>query len=388
MAKEQSSDTKAVRIQTQRSDQREHSTPLFLTSSFVFDSAEHAEKLFNQEVEGNVYSRYSNPNTDEFIHKLCALEQTAAGIATASGMSAVFSSMAALLEQGDHILVSRALFGSTHQLLTNVFAKWGITHTYVDVANPEDWEKAITSDTKMIYLETPSNPGLEIIDLEWASELAKAHNLILNVDNCFATPVLQKPALFGADIVIHSATKFIDGQGRGLGGAILGSADLIEKVQAFTRHAGPAMSPFNAWMFSKSLETLSVRMERHCKSALFLAECLEKHPSIQEVRYPFLPSHPSFTLAKKQMSAGGGLFTIKLDDKSKARSFIDGLKIISRSSNLGDTRTIATHPATTTHSKLHAEERAQLGITDGLIRISCGLEDAQDLLRDIEQALD
>lgn len=377
----------AIRTQTARGKQREHATPLYLTSSFVFDSADHAEQLFANEIEGNIYSRYSNPNTDEFIRKMCLMEETEAGIATSSGMSAVFSSMAALLSQGDHILVSRSLFGSTHQILTNIFPKWGIRHTYVDVDKPETWEAAIETDTKMVFVETPSNPGLDIIDLEWLGKLARKHDLIYNVDNCFATPYLQQPSKYGADLVIHSATKFIDGQGRGLGGAILGRADLIQEIQGFTRHSGPALSPFNAWMFSKSLETLAVRMERHCDNAEYLAMQLVDDDRIKRVNYPFLKSHPQYELAKSQMKRGGGILTIDIGTVGKAKSFIDHLEMISRSSNLGDTRTIATHPATTTHSKLTEEERKKVNITPGLIRISVGLESAKDILDDINRAL-
>lgn len=386
--KKQNPETAAVRIQTERGIEREHATPIFMTSSFVFDSAEQAERLFANEEEGNIYSRYSNPSTDEFIRKLATLEGLEAGIATASGMAAVFSSMAAFLESGDHILVARALFGSTHQILTQIFPKWGIQHTYVDGTKPETWSAALTPKTKMFFLETPSNPGLEIIDLQQAGDFAKTHQLLFLVDNCFATPYLQQPALYGADLVIHSATKFIDGQGRGLGGAILGSQALISQIEAFTRHTGPALSPFNSWMFSKSLETLAVRMERHCATAFALAEQLESHPAIQHVRYPFLPSHPQHELAISQMKLGGGLFTMTLSDKETARKWMNALCMISRSSNLGDSRTIATHPATTTHSKLTAEERLSLGITDGLLRISCGLEHQEDILTDIVQALE
>lgn len=381
--------TKAIRTQTERSTQREHSTPLFMTSSFVFDSAEHARALFANEVEGNVYSRYSNPNTNEFITKMCEMEEAEAGITTASGMSAVFSSLAALLDQGDHVLACRSLFGSTHQILNTIFPRWGISHSYADIDKPEDWEALIKDNTRVLFLETPSNPGLDLIDLEWACELAQEHNLITIVDNCFATPYLQKPMDFGADIVIHSATKFIDGQGRAIGGIIVGKARYIDEMETFTRHSGPALSPFNAWLFSKSLETLPARMDRHCSNALKLAEFLEDHSSVDWVKYPFLKSHPQYELAHKQMKAGGGVvaFNIK-GGYERAKNFLDRLTMISLSANLGDTRTIATHPASTTHSKLTEEERAAVNITPGLVRIAVGLEEIEDIIEDVDQALD
>lgn len=381
-------DTKAIRTQTQRTEQREHSTPLFMTSSFVFDSAEHARALFANEVEGNVYSRYSNPNTDEFVAKLCQMEGAESGVATASGMAAVFSSLGALLEQRDHILASRSLFGSSHQILSSILPKWGIDFSYADIDKPEKWEQLIKPATKLMFLETPSNPGLDLIDLEWAGKLAKEHNLIVVVDNCFATPYLQKPMEYGADVVLHSATKFIDGQGRGIGGAILGKEEYMEEVQFFTRHTGPAMSPFNAWMFSKSLETLPARMDRHCSNALELATFLEGHEAVEWVKYPFLPSHPQYELAKKQMSQGGGVLSFNIKGGfEKAKQFLDKLSVLSLSANLGDTRTIATHPASTTHSKLSEEERAAVNITPGLIRIAVGLEDITDITEDVDQAL-
>ena len=381
--------TKAIRTQTPKTDQREHSTPVYLTSSFRFDSTEHGRALFANEVDGNVYSRYSNPTCDEFVEKIRLLEGCEDGIPTASGMAGVFVSMAGLLEQGDHILVSRSLFGSTHQILNGIFPKWGITHTYVDADKPEQWEAAITPQTRMIFIETPSNPGLDIIDLEWLGELARKHKLILNVDNCFATPVLQQPAKYGADLVVHSSTKSIDGQGRAIGGVIVGKSRYIEELRFFARHSGPAMSPFNAWVFSKSLETLDVRMEKHCAQAAEIAERLQGIKGIAGVKYPFLPDHPQYKLAKKQMSAGGGIVTLTLEGGyDQASYFIDGLEMISLSPNLGDTRTIATHPASTTHSKLSEEERQRVGITPGLVRISVGLEHPDDILADITQALE
>ncbi|MEX0772966.1 MAG: aminotransferase class I/II-fold pyridoxal phosphate-dependent enzyme [Balneolales bacterium] len=383
------SQTKAIRNQVKRSEHREHSVPLYLTSSFVFNDAEQARAMFANEIEGNVYSRFSNPNTEEFVDKMCALEEAEDGVATASGMSAVYTSLAGLLDQGDHILVSRAVFGSTHQILTMVLPRFGITYTYADGGDPESWEKLIQPNTKMIFVETPSNPGLDLIDLEWVGELAKKHNLLLNVDNCFATPYLQKPMLLGADIVVHSATKYIDGQGRAIGGVIVGNQDLIDKIRFFARHTGPALSPFNAWLFSKSLETLSIRMEKHSENALELASYLEDHSEVDSVKYPFLASHPQHALAKKQMKMGSGLvvFNVK-GGLERGRRFMDSLKMLSLTANLGDTRTIATHPASTTHSKLTEEERNAVSIFPGLIRVSTGLEDMEDIIDDIEQALE
>ncbi|PAU93680.1 O-succinylhomoserine sulfhydrylase [Aliifodinibius salipaludis] len=382
------SETKAIRTQTKRTEEHEHSTPLFMTSSFVFDSAEHARALFAKEVEGNVYSRYSNPNTNEFEEKMCRLEGADAGIATASGMSAIFSSLAGLLEQGDHILACRSLFGSSHQILNNILPKWGIDYSYGDIDKPEQWESLIKDKTKVLFLETPSNPGLDLIDLEWAGELADSHNLIMIVDNCFATPYLQKPMEYGADIVLHSATKFIDGQGRGIGGVIVGKENYIDEISTFTRHSGPAMSPFNAWMFSKSLETLPARMDRHCQNALSLAQFLEEQQNTAWVKYPFLKSHPQYELAKKQMRQGGGVVAFNITGGYEAATeFLDKLEMLSLSANLGDSRTIATHPASTTHSKLTKEERETVNITPGMIRIAVGLEAIEDIQADIEQAL-
>ncbi len=382
-------ETNAIRTQVEQTEFREHSVPLYLTSSFTFESAEQGRALFADEITGNIYTRFSNPNNSEFIEKLCLLEGTEDGIATASGMAAMFVSMAALLQSGDHLIASRSVFGSTHQILTMILPKWGISHTYVDITEPEKWEAAIQPNTKMIFLETPSNPALDIIDLEWLGKLSKKHNLILNVDNCFATPYLQNPAKYGADIVTHSATKFIDGQGRTIGGAILGNKDLIKQIRFFARHTGPAMSPFNAWVLSKSLETLAVRMERHCQNALALADYLETLPQISKVKYPFLPSHPQHELAKKQMRLGGGVVTFELKGGlEQGKKFLDALKMCSLTANLGDVRTTATHPASMTHSKLKEEERQAVGITAGLVRISVGLENIQDIIADITQAIE
>lgn len=381
-------ETIAIRQQAAQTDFREHSVPLYLTSSFTFDNAEQARSLFADEIEGNIYSRFSNPNSSELIQKVALLEATDDGIATATGMAAMFGSMAALLSQGDHVLAARSLFGSTHQLLTKVLPRWGITHTYADISRVHEWESLIRPETKMIFVETPSNPGLEIIDLEWLGKLANAHNLILVVDNCFATPYLQQPAKWGAHLVTHSATKFIDGQGRVLGGLILGQKELIEEIRFFSRHTGPAISPFNAWILSKSLETLPLRMEKHCENALKIAGYLEGHQKLENVSYPFLPSHPQHELAKKQMKHGGGILTFIVKGGAEGcGQFLDKLKTLSVTANLGDTRSIITHPATTTHSKLSQEERKRVGIADGLVRLSVGLENVNDIIEDIEQAL-
>lgn len=388
MSQERNFETDAIRTQHERSECREHSVPLYITSSFVFDDAEQARAMFADEIPGNIYSRYSNPNTNEFIDKLCLLEGTEDGIATASGMAAMYVSMAALLQSGDHVLACRSVFGSTHQILNLIFPKFGISHSYADINEPDTWESKIQPNTKMIFVETPSNPALDILDLEWLGKLAAKHKVILNVDNCFATPYLQTPAKWGAHIVTHSATKFIDGQGRVIGGAILGTKELIKEIRFFARHTGPSMSPFNAWILSKSLETLAVRMDKHCANSLELAKYLEGNESVLKVKYPFLPSHPHHALAKKQMKLGGGIVTFEIKGGiDRGRKFLNALKMISHTPNLGDTRTIAIHPASTTHSKLTDDERAAVGITPGLIRISVGLENINDIIADIEQAI-
>lgn len=382
-------ETNAIRTQSEQTSNREHSVPLYLTSSFTFDDAEQMRAMFADELEGNIYSRFTNPNTSEFVNKMCLLEGAEAGYATASGMAAVFASFMALLKSGDHILASNSIFGSTHTVLSKILPKYGIEHTYADVNKPETWESLIQKNTKMIFVETPSNPGLDIIDLEWLGKLSKKHNVILNVDNCFATPFIQRPIEFGADIVTHSATKYIDGQGRVLGGIAVGKKELIKEIYTFCRSTGPSLSPFNAWTLSKSLETLSIRMERHSQSAHKLAMLLENHPNIKQVRYPFLLSHPQFEIAKKQMSLGGGIVAFEIKGGvDKGRTFLDALKMCSLTANLGDTRTIATHPASTTHAKLTEEERLAVGITPGLVRISVGLENIIDIIADIEQALE
>lgn len=381
-------ETIAIRTQTEKSQYREHSTPLYLTSSFTFNDAEQMRSVFADEEEGNIYGRFSNPNVTEFIDKICLMEGAEAGWATATGMSAIFTGFGALLQQGDHILACRSVFGSTHQLFSQIFPKWGISYTYVDVDDTENWHLFVQENTKVLFLETPTNPGIEIIDLEWAGKLAKEHNLLFFVDNCFATPYLQQPIKFGADLVMHSATKYIDGQGRVLGGILVGKKELIQEIQFFARHTGPALSAFDAWVLSKSLETLAVRMDRHAENALKVAQWLENSPLVDWVKYPFLPSHPQFEIAKKQMKAGGGMVTFQIKgDLDKGKNFLNSLRLFSRTANLGDSRSIATHPASTTHGKLSEEERLNVGITDGLIRLSIGLEHVEDIIADLEQAL-
>lgn len=381
-------ETLAIRLQNERTKHHEHSVPLYLTSSYVFDDAEDMRAQFADEKEGEIYSRYANPNVQELIDKMAVLENAETGWATASGMAAVFTFFGALLQSGDHIVSARSVFGSTHRLFTEILPKWGITTTYVDFDDYEGFEKAITPATKILFLETPSNPGLDIIDLEKIASITKRHSILFAVDNCFATPLLQRPIDFGADVTIHSATKYIDGQGRTLGGLILSSSEIIEKVKAFARHTGPALSPFNAWTLSKSLETLDVRMERHCKNALEIATRLEGHDAIEWVKYPFLKSHPQYEIAIKQMKKGGGIVSFELKGGLEAgRKFLDQLNLFSLTANLGDTRSIATHPASTTHSKLTSEQRLEVGITDGLVRLSIGLEHIEDIWEDIQKAL-
>lgn len=382
-------ETNAIRIQTERTAEKEHSTPLFLTSSFIYDSAEDMGAAFADDtLDVNIYSRFSNPTTDEFIAKIASLEATEDGIATATGMAAVFSTFMTFLSKGDHIVSASAVFGSTHTILTKFLPKWGIDFSYFDMNKPESIEALIQPNTKMLYVETPSNPGLDIIDIEFLSKLCKPRNILLVVDNCFATPAVQQPILLGADLVIHSATKFIDGQGRVLGGVVVGRKDLIYPLYLFIRNTGPSMSPFNAWVLSKSLETLFIRMDRHASSALKLANALEGHPNLKMVKYPFLPSHPQFEIAKKQMKNGGGILTFEIiGGIENGKKFLNALKMLSLTNNLGDSRSIAAHPASTTHSKLSENERNAVGITPGLVRISVGLEHPDDIIEDILQAL-
>lgn len=381
-------ETEAIRNQDPRTPNREHSVPVYLTSSFVFDDAEQARALFADEIPGNIYTRFSNPNNTELVQKICRLEEAEDGLACASGMSAIFTTLGALLKSGDHVIASKALFGSTHQILNMILPKWGITTSYVDLRTPEKWADAVQPNTKLIFVETPSNPGLDLVDLEWLNAFSRDHKLISVVDNCFATPYLQQPLKYGLDLVTHSATKFIDGQGRAIGGLIAGRADLVKDIRFFARHTGPSLSPFNAWVFSKSLETLAVRMDRHCANAQRLAEWLETRPEVERVIYPFLESHPQMALARKQMKQGGGVVSFVIKGEIEAgRGFLNRLEMLSHTANLGDARTTATHPASTTHSKLSEADRLAVGIEPGLIRISAGLEHFDDIVADIEQAL-
>lgn len=383
-------ETKAIRLQTEQTNQKEHATPLFLTSSFTYDTAEEMGAAFADDtLDVNIYSRFSNPTVDEFITKMAVLEGAEDGVATGTGMAAIFGTFMTFLSKGDHIISASAVFGSTHTILTKYLPKWGIEFSYFDMTKPESIVALIKPSTKMLYVETPSNPGLDIIDIEWLSALCKQHNILLVVDNCFATPAVQQPIQYGADLVLHSATKFIDGQGRVLGGVVVGKKELIKQLYLFIRNTGPSMSPFNAWVLSKSLETLFIRMEKHAANALYLAKALQNHVKLSSVKYPFLHDHPQYEIAKKQMANGGGILTFEIKGGvDGGRKFLNALQMLSMTNNLGDSRSIASHPASTTHSKLTDEERAAVGITPGLIRISAGLEHPEDILNDILQALE
>ncbi|QXP63142.1 O-succinylhomoserine sulfhydrylase [Polaribacter sp. HaHaR_3_91] len=382
-------ETEAIRSQTERSQFSEHSTPLYLTSSFVFDDAEDMRSSFAEEKERNLYSRFTNPNTTEFVDKIVAMEGAEAGYAFATGMAAIFSSFAALLSAGDHIVSCRSVFGSTHGMFTKYLPKWNIETSYFKVDEVDLIESLIQENTKVLYIETPTNPAVDILDLDVIGKIAKKHNLIFIVDNCFATPYIQQPIKFGADLVIHSATKLIDGQGRVLGGVTVGRADLLREIYLFARNTGPAMSPFNAWVLSKSLETLSIRVEKHCENALKVASFLEENENVELVKYPFLKSHPQYEVAKNQMKLGGNIVAFEIKGGIEAgRKFLDAIKMCSLSANLGDTRTIVTHPSSTTHGRLSEEDRLEVGITNGLVRVSVGLEHAVDIIADLKQALD
>jgi len=388
MTKKRQFETEAIRNQMPRSGFSEHTSAMYVTSSFVFDDAEDMRASFAEEKEKNIYSRYSNPNNTEFVDKIVAMEGAESGYAFASGMSAIFSTFGALLSSGDHILSARSVFGSTHALFTKFLPKWNIDTSYFNINESDAIESLIQPNTKILYAETPTNPGLEVIDLEFLGKICKKHGILLVIDNCFATPYLQQPIKYGADLVVHSATKLIDGQGRVLGGVTVGKAELIREIYLFARNTGPSLSPFNSWILSKSLETLSVRVDRHCENAMEVAEYLEKHEQVNEVRYPFLKSHPQYDIAVKQMKKGGNIVAFEVKGGIQGgRKFLDKLQMCSLSANLGDTRTIVTHPASSTHSKLSVEERNIVGITDGLIRVSVGLENISDIVEDLSQAL-
>jgi len=381
-------ETAAIRNQTERTQFSEHSTPLYLTSSFVFDDAEEMRASFAEEKERNLYSRFTNPNTTEFVNKIVSMEGAEAGYAFATGMSAIFSTFAALLSAGDHIVSCRSVFGSTHSMFTKFLPKWNIETSYFKVNEVDMLESLIQPNTKILYIETPTNPAVDILDLELIGQIAKKHNLIYIVDNCFATPYLQKPIKFGADLVIHSATKLIDGQGRVLGGVTVGNKELMREIYLFARNTGPAMSPFNAWVLSKSLETLAIRVDKHAENALKVAEFLETQENVTMVKYPFLKSHPQYAIAKNQMKLGGNIVAFEIKGGIAAgRTFLNTIKMCSLSANLGDTRTIVTHPSSTTHGRLSEEDRLAVGITKGLVRVSVGLENVADIIEDLEQAL-
>ena len=381
--------TSAVRTQAEVSPHREHSVPIFVTSSFVFDDSEEMRAAFAGDIDRNIYSRFTNPNVAELSEKIRILEGAEAGYSTATGMAAVFSTFGALLSSGDHILACRSLFGSTHTILTKILPRWGITHTYFDAWDPDSWAEKVEDNTRLIFVETPTNPAVDLVDLERLGALSAERDLLLAVDNCFATPVLQRPLEFGAHLSIHSATKYIDGQGRVMGGVVVGQADLVQEIDDFARATGPSMSPFNAWVLSKSVETLELRMEKHTENAMKIAEWIEGQPGVTDVKYPFLPSHPQYEVARRQMTGGGGILSLKLEGGlEQGKRFLDAVEMCSLTANLGDTRTIVSHPSSTTHAKLTEEERQTVGITPGLVRISVGLEEPQDVVQDIQQALE
>lgn len=381
-------ETQAIRTQTEKTQYNEHSTPLYLTSSFVFDDAENMRAVFAEEVEQYSYSRFTNPNQTELVDKICLFEKAEAGYAFATGMAAVYCSLFPLLKTGDHIVSCSNIFGSTRSLFSNMFPEWGVTTTYFDLNSVYDIEKIIQPNTKILFAESPTNPGVDVLDLAFLGEIARKHNLLFIVDNTFATPYLQNPIALGAHLVIHSTTKLIDGQGRVCGGVTVGNKDLIQKIYVFARTIGASISPFNAWVLSKSLETLAVRVDRHCENALAIAEFLEKHPNVEFAKYPFLPSHPQYAIAKQQMKQGGNIIAFGIKGGLEAgRKFIDAVQLCSRSANLGDSRTIVTHPASTTHSKVPPAEKLATGVTDNLIRLSVGLENVKDIINDLDQAL-
>ena len=381
-------DTLAIRGGYQRTHENEHAEAMFLTSSYVFESAAMAAKYFSNEAQGNVYSRYTNPTVRSFEKRLAAMEGGEQCVATASGMAATLSVIMALLQSGDHVVCSQDVFGSTRVMMDKYIAKFGVSVTYVPLVDIDAWQAAIRPETKMLFCETPSNPLSEIADLEALAAVAKHAQALLVVDNCFCTPVLQKPLQWGADIVVHSATKYIDGQGRCLGGAVVGSATLMEQVEGFLRAAGPTMSPFNAWVFLKGLETLRIRMQAHSANAADLASWLQAHPKVSKVYYSGLPDHPGHSLAKKQQSDFGGVVAFEVEGgQDAAWRVIDSTQMLSLTANLGDAKTTIVHPATTTHGRLSDEARLEAGIGDGLIRVAVGLEDIIDIKADLEQGL-
>jgi O-succinylhomoserine sulfhydrylase len=386
--KELNFDTKAIREGYRTTAEQEHSEAIFLTSSFVFDSAEQAAKRFSKEEPGNIYARFTNPTVDAFEKKLAALEGAEACVATSSGMAAIFATLMALLKTGDHIVASRNMFGTSIVLLNTIIAKFGISVSFVDLSDLNAWENSINDNTKLFLLETPSNPLGQVVDLLALSKIAKANDILLAVDNAILTPALQKPLELGADIVIHSATKYIDGQGRCLAGAVLGNEDIIEQVHGFVRTTGPSLSAFNAWIVLKGLDTLRLRMNAHCDNALTLATWLEKQPAVEKVHYLGLKSHPHHQLAKNQQAGFGGIVSFEIKGGQQAAfNIINATEIFSITANLGDTKSTITHPATTTHGRLTDEEKLSANISESLIRISVGLEDVNDLIDDINKGL-
>ncbi len=381
--------TRAVRAGQQRTAEGEHSEAIFPTSSYVFASAAQAAARFSGDQAGNIYSRFTNPTVRTFEERLASMEGAERCVATASGMAAILATCAALLKAGDHIVSSRSIFGTTTVLFSTYLARLGIETTFVPQADMDSWEAAMRPETRLLFLETPSNPLMEIADIKRLSTLARSNNCVLVVDNCFCTPVLQQPLALGADIVIHSATKYLDGQGRCIGGAVVGDSERVGKdVYGFLRTAGPSMSPFNAWVFLKGLETLSIRMQAHCSSALSLAQWLEQQPAVARVYHPGLASHPQHALASSQQTGFGGIVSFELQGgRQHAWAFIDALRIFSITANLGDTKSTVTHPATTTHGRLTPEQRADTGISDGLVRLAIGLEAVNDLKTDLAAGL-
>ncbi|MFM9913776.1 MAG: O-succinylhomoserine sulfhydrylase [Methylophilaceae bacterium] len=388
MTKKLNPETLAVRAGSQHTEFGENSEAMFLTSSFVFESAAQAAARFGGQEPGNIYSRFTNPSVTMFEDKLAALEGAERCVATSSGMSAILACVMGLCSAGDHVVASRSIFGTTVQLFGNILKRWGLEVTFVSLTNPDEWQAAIKPNTKLLFVETPSNPLTEVCDIALLADIAHKSDVLLAVDNCFCTPALQKPLELGADIIIHSATKYIDGQGRCLGGAVLGKKDVLEPVFGFLRTAGPTMSAFNAWVFLKGLETLFVRMEAHSKNALALAEWLQQQPQIARVYYPGLKSHPQYALAKRQQKSGGGIVSFDLKGgKDAAWKLIDSTQLLSITANLGDAKSTITHPATTTHSRITAEERRAAGIGDGLVRIAVGLEHVDDIKADVLRGL-
>jgi O-succinylhomoserine sulfhydrylase len=384
-----SPETLAIRSGTLRTEFQEHSEAMFLTSSFVFKSAAEAAARFSGAEPGNIYARFTNPSVTMFETRLAALEGAERCVAFSSGMAAILATVMGLLNAGDHVVASRSIFGSTVQLFNNILGRFGVETTFVSPTDPAEWQAAARANTRLFFLESPSNPLTEVSDIHAIADIAHARGAWLAVDNCFCTPILQRPLELGADIVIHSATKYLDGQGRVLGGAVLGGKDLLEGVYTFLRTAGPTLSAFNAWVLLKGMETLSLRMQAHSRNALELARWLEAHPKVTRVLYPGLPSHPQHELAMAQQRTGGGIVAFEvIGGKASAWKVIDATRLMSITANLGDTKTTITHPASTTHSRMTPEQRQAAGIGDGLIRIAVGLEGVEDLKADLARGLD